>query len=335
MSRSFLVLFFKKELLVLLGLVLLARPARAVETLTLDTIEDPIYEAAIWALETGKVVDPTVDIKVQLMPIPRNQAATMAQAFNITSTGVMSVPQLAEGGINAKIFATAYRYKPEGHAIDVWVMKSSPYQSVMDLKGKTVASQTLENQGTTSLRMIMAMKYGMNADTVGGDLRWVEMPSPQLEPALQSGKIDAAVIGTMQAFTAEKKGLYRSVLQGPKELEALYGGPMPTVVFIGFEPDMDKRPAAYMTAARLLRESSEYMVAHDGEVFAAVAPKYRMDPADLAGWFARYSSMPFSMTQTDEKIFLEVWQAGQKLGLIAHAPASADAFVWSKAVVEK
>ncbi len=316
-----------------LATALMPGGAWAQEKLTLNTIEDPAYESAIWALMNGKVSDPSVSIAVTLSPIPRNAANTMAQAFNITSTGITFVPQLAEQGIKTKIFASAYKYNPNGHPLDIWVMKDSPYQTITDLKGKTIATQSLENQGTTSIRAIMSLKYGLNPATVGGDMRWVELPNPQLEPALQAGRIDAALIATVPAYNAVKRNAYRSVLQGSKELEALYGGAMPTTVFVGYEADMERRPAAYETAAKLLKASSEYMQAHQAEVFAAVAPKYKMSVEDMTEWFNTYATMPFSMSETDKKIYMKAWEASNKMGGLAKVPASVDEFIWSKAVV--
>jgi NitT/TauT family transport system substrate-binding protein len=307
--------------------------ARATEKVTITTITDPAYESAVWAIVNGKVSDPAVTVSVSTQPMARNPQSTMQQEFNLSSTGLQSVPALAEQGVHMKILATAYRYNPEGHADDIWVLKDSPYKTMADLKGKTLATQGMENQGTVSLRTVIAEKYGLNPQPIGGDFRWVELPPPQLEPALQTGKIDAAVLGTVPAYMAEKRGLYRSILHGSKELDTLYGGPMPTVVWAAYDDDLNRRPDVYRAVVRLLRESSEYLMAHEDEVFAAVAPRYKMDVADLKQWFNEYASMPGVISASDRKIYEKSWQAAAKLGMIQKAPANPDEFIWSEAQV--
>jgi NitT/TauT family transport system substrate-binding protein len=315
--------------------LLLAVPAQAAETVTIGTVADPAYDAQVWALANGRVSDPSVNISINLQPMARLPQSEMMQEFNISVAGILSVPALEEVGVHMKILATAYRYNPEGHADDIWVLKDSPYQSMRDLKGKTIATQGMENQGTTSLRTVIAEKYGLNPRPVGGDFKWVELPPPLLEPALQSHKVDAALIGTVPAYEAAKTGIYRSVLHGSKELADLYGGPMPTIVWIAYDADLKRRPQTYMTAVRLLRESADYLMAHEDEVFAAVAPKYRMEPDDLKGWFNAYASMPSVMTPSDRAIYEKAWAAGAKLGLIQKVPASPDQFIWSDVQLAK
>ena len=307
--------------------------ASAAEKVTITTITDPAYESAVWAIVNGKVGDPAVTITISTQPMARNPQSTMQQEFNVSSTGLQSVPALDEQGVHMKILATAYRYNPDGHADDIWVLKDSPYKTMMDLKGKTVATQGMENQGTVSLRTVIAEKYGINPQPIGGDFKWVELPPPQLEPALQTGRIDAAVLGTVPAYMAAKRGLYRSILHGSKELDALYGGPMPTVVWIAYENDLQRRPDIYRIVTRLLGESSEYLMAHEDEVFAAVAPRYKMSGADLKQWFNEYASMPGVISASDRSIYLKSWQAAAKLGMIQKAPASPDQFIWSEAHV--
>jgi NitT/TauT family transport system substrate-binding protein len=301
----------------------------AAETVKLGTTADPAYDAAVWALANGKVSDPSVTISVAALPMARNPQATMEEEFNVSVAGILSVPALAEQGVHMKILATAYRYNPEGHADDIWVMKDSPYKTMADLKGKTIATQGMENQGTTSLRTVIAEKYGLNPLPIGGDFKWVELPPPQLEPALQTGKIDASIIGTVPAFMAEKRATYRSILHGSKELADLYGGPMPSIVWVAYDDDLKKRPDTYVTVTRLLRQSAEYMMAHQDEVFASVAPRYKMNVADMKEWFNSYASMPSAMTATDRDIYEKAWQAGAKLGLLQKVPASPDEFIWS------
>lgn len=327
---------FRRAALVAFGIILptaLTAAASAKELLTMGAIADPAYEASVWAITNGKISNPDVDIKVDFMPIPASMQAAMTQQYNLIGNGILSIVQMAESGIPVKVFATEFRYNPDGHADDFWVMKDSPIKSLEDLKGKTVAVGSVEAQNIVSLRFIMSQKYHMNASAVGGDIKFVEMPASQFEAALQAGRVDAAVFANVAAYVASKSGKYRSVLQGSKELESMFGGPMPSVVLFGYAQDMQKRPAVYEAAATLLKQAADYALAHQDEVFSAVAPKYNMQKEDLQTWFTTYGQMPNALGPTDKPIFAKVWESGKALGILQKVP-KVDDLVWDKAKVQ-
>ena len=156
--------------------------ALAAETITYGSLPDPGYDAVVWAIENGKVSDPNVTIKVErVSSIPALMQAAMTQQFNLMPNGVLSLPQMRESGLPIKVLSTLLRYHPEGHSADVWVMPNSPYKTIQDLKGKTIAVVSGEAQNVISVRWVISEHFGMNADLVGGDFRWVEMPQAQFE----------------------------------------------------------------------------------------------------------------------------------------------------------
>ena len=318
-----------------LALALYAAPASAVETITYGSLPDPGYDAVAWAIENGKVSDPNVTIKVErVSSIPALMQAAMTQQFNLLPNGILSMPQMRESGLPIKIVSTLLRYHPEGHSDDLWVKADSPIKTLQDLKGKTIAVTSGEAQNVISIRWVIAERYGMNADIVGGDFRWVEMPQAQFESALKAGRVDAAAFSNVLSYTATKDGAYRSVLHGSKELEKMYGGPMPSLFIFGYEGDMNKRPDAYVAAAKMLKASADYVLKHPDEVFAAVAPKYKISKQDVQTWFTTYAQMPLALGPTDKKVMMEAWKSGAKMGMIKKVPASPDELVWSKAVME-
>jgi NitT/TauT family transport system substrate-binding protein len=93
---------------------------------------------------------------------------------------------IAGGAINA-------RGSNETHAIVVGV--KSPIKVAKDLEGKTVAVNTLNNI-VHLLAMAWIDKYGGNSSKV----KFVEIPFPQMEPALVAGKVDA--ISVQEPFAA-------------------------------------------------------------------------------------------------------------------------------------
>jgi NitT/TauT family transport system substrate-binding protein len=308
----------------------------AAEKIKVAAITDPGYHAALWAVLNKKVSDPSVDLTVDMMPIPAMIQASMTQQYDIIPNGVLAIPQMAEAGINPLIIGTMIRHiaGPGNHTTDIWVKADSPIKSIEDLKGKRIAVTSLEAQDVVSRRSVLSEKYGLNASAIGGDFTWVEIPSAQFEAALDAGRVDAVCFSNVLAYKIAQSGKYRSILQGSKDLIEMYGGPMPTVVEMGYKEKMEAKPEAYIAAAKLLRASAEYVLAHQDEVFSDVAPKYNMTAEDLKGWFTTYAGMPFAIGPTDEAVYVKAWQSGQKLGVLAKAPESAASFIWEHAIKE-
>jgi ABC-type nitrate/sulfonate/bicarbonate transport system substrate-binding protein len=311
-----------------------AAPSFAVEVFTIGSIADPGYDSALWAIQNGKVKDPSIEVKITALAIPSIMQAVMTQQYNVVPTGIISVPQLVEQGVPIRIVGTIIRYHPAGHSDDLWVKGDSPYKTPQDLKGKTIGVNSVEAQNVISIRALLGERYGMNPAAVGGDFRWVEIPSAQFDAALQSGRVDAVTFSNVAAYTSPKNNGYRSVLHGSKELLEMYGGPMTSVVNVAYQADLDKRPQAYIALFNLLKASAAYAMKNQDEVFNAVAPKYKMTPADLKTWFTTYAVMPYALGPTDKTVFKKSWESGIKLGILKKAPDDVNSVVWSKAVYE-
>jgi ABC-type nitrate/sulfonate/bicarbonate transport system substrate-binding protein len=312
-----------------------ALPAAAAELVTYGSLPDPGYDAVVWAIENGKVTGPNVTLKVErLSSIPALMQAAMTAQFNLIPNGVLAIPQMRESGISVKVVSTLLRYNPDGHSADIWVTKDSPYKTIRDLKGKTIAVVSGEAQNVISDRWVIGERFGMNSDIVGGDFKWVEMPHAQFEAALQSGRVDAAAFSNVASYTLTKDGAYRSVLHGSKELEKMYGGPMPSLFILGYETDLNKRPDAYKAAGNLLKASAQYVLKNPDEVFAAVAPKFKMTKDDVQTWFTTFAQMPLAIGPTDKQVMQKAWESGVKYGMLKKAPASADEVVWSGAIMQ-
>ena len=111
-------------------------------------------------------------------------------------TNVISLYQARVEGFDFKLIAggaTNVRGSNETHAI--LVGKDSPIKAAKDLTGKTVAVNTLNN-----IVHLMAMAW---VDKNGGNsskIKFVEIPFPQMAPALVAGKVDA--ISVQEPFAA-------------------------------------------------------------------------------------------------------------------------------------
>lgn len=124
-------------------------------------------------------------------------------------SNVISLYQAHAEGFDFKLVAggaTNVKTKNESHAIQV--AKSSTIKTAKDLEGKTVAVNTLNN-----IVHLMAMAW---VDKNGGSsskVKFVELPFPQMEAALNAGKVDAISIHEPFATAAIEKGNARLLAQ--------------------------------------------------------------------------------------------------------------------------
>jgi len=124
-------------------------------------------------------------------------------------SNVISLYQAHVEGFDFKLIAggaTNVKTKHESHAIQV--AKNSPIKTAKDLEGKTVAVNTLNN-----IVHLMAMAW---IDKNGGGsskVKFVELPFPQMEVALSTGKVDAISIHEPFATAAIEKGNTRLLAQ--------------------------------------------------------------------------------------------------------------------------
>ena len=125
-------------------------------------------------------------------------------------SNVISIYQAHVEGFDFKLIAggaTNVRGSNESHAIIVG--KDSPIKSAKDLEGKTVAVNTLNN-----IVHLMAMAW---VDKNGGSatkVKFVEIPFPQMEPAIVAGKVDAISVHEPFAAVAARRPETR-VLSNP------------------------------------------------------------------------------------------------------------------------
>mgnify|MGYP001474757935 CR=1 FL=1 len=314
---------------------LLATGALAAETVTVGMIADPGYHSAMWAIVNGKVSDPNVEVTVDFMPIPAAHQAALSQQYDIMPNGTNAIPALAEQGLPVKVLGTVIRYLDGDDVVQpgLWVLKDSPIQNLEDLKGKSIAVQSVSAGDVVSRRAIMQELYGYNVDAIGGDFNWVEIPGSQFEAALEAGRVDAAAFSNVKAYQINKSPEYRAVMRGGADLIKLYGAPLPAILL--YTTKSEEKPEAIAVAARLLHESAMYLKEHQDEIFADVAPQYNMEPADLQGWFNEFGEMPYALTEGDKEVMVKSWATAVKLGILSSAPESSDDFIAPQAVMQE
>ncbi|MEK7210118.1 MAG: ABC transporter substrate-binding protein [Candidatus Binatota bacterium] len=142
------------------------------------------------AQERGYFKDAGLDLNITAMVGGAAiQPALASGALNIGWSNVVSVYQGYLEGFDYRFIANgAINKRATNDVFGFQVAVDSPIKSAKDLSGKTIAANTLSN---------IIQAAGLHwIDNNGGDsskVKWVEVPFPQMEPALVQKHIDAFV----------------------------------------------------------------------------------------------------------------------------------------------
>jgi NitT/TauT family transport system substrate-binding protein len=179
-------------LLTLLVIGALALPGRSQGLTTVHVMTVPIDAGAevYYAKEMGFFTKAGLDVDIQ--PAANGGAAAAAVAGNAIDIGYSDMVSIASGfgrSVPFVVLAPAALHDAAMPNNQLVVAAGSPIRTAKDLNGKTIAGSGL---GTIS-------GYAPRAwiEANGGDLtsvKFVELPFPSMQPALDAGRIDAANI---------------------------------------------------------------------------------------------------------------------------------------------
>jgi NitT/TauT family transport system substrate-binding protein len=163
-------------------------PAMAQAKLKIGTMKIGDLSPFFIALDRGFFKGAGLDIHVTAMVGGAAIAPALASgALNIGWSNVVSIIQGRQAGFDYQFIANGAINKRNTHEVfGLQVAVDSPIKSAKDLEGKTCASNTLRN-----IIHVSGLHW---IDNNGGDsskVKWVEIPFPQMEPALISKNIDA------------------------------------------------------------------------------------------------------------------------------------------------
>lgn len=302
--------------------------AAAKDTIKFATQQDPVFIAAVYPIQTGKVKSDLVDIEFSFLGIAGLNQAPVTRQYDVIHTASISVPRAREQGIPMNIIAISNRYPRAGDGANIWVKDSSPYKTLADLKGRTIGTYGLNSGGFINVRQVLALKFGFNVDLEKGDFRFVELPAPALPAALDSGRIDAATLVHAQIFKAKQAGGFRSLVKVQQEAYELFGVQVPSLVLAAYTERLAAKPVAYRAFLKLLQDSMAYIRANSGEVFKAVGAQQKIDPAYFKMWFEEFGDIPYSLGPNDIVGLRKSWEASRKIGALDKVPEVKD-LVWS------
>jgi len=170
--------------------------------------------------------------------------------------------KLREQGVPVKIVYLGHR---DGST--VIVRKDLPAQSLRDLRGKTFAIPSKYSNQYLVIRKLMD-DQGVKPD----EIRFVELPPPDMPGALAARAIDAYFVGEPHAAKAELDGSGR-VLYHAKDIWPHFI----SCVLVVTEKLIHDRPEVVRDLVRGIAESGEWADGHRLEAAKVVAPYFRQD----------------------------------------------------------
>jgi NitT/TauT family transport system substrate-binding protein len=170
--------------------------------------------------------------------------------------------KLREQGVPVKILYLGHR---DGST--VMVQKNSTAKSLRDLRGKVFAIPSKYSNQNLVIHKLME-DQGVKPD----EIRFVELPPPDMPGALAAKAIDAYFIGEPHAARAELDGSGR-VLYHAKDIWPRFI----SCVLVATEKLIKERPAMVKDLVRGIAESGEWAETHRLEAAKVAAPYFRQD----------------------------------------------------------
>lgn len=298
----------------------LSGAAAAKDTVTFAHLADPSIEAAMWAINNGKVTSDLIKVEATALEIPALIQATVGRTFDVVMTAGMAIPRAVERGLPLRIIAAGLRSSEAGEGAAIWVPKDSDIKSVEDLKGKKLAVYSLGSSGITLIRIALSEFYGIDVSLQGGDIDFVEMPPTAMPAALGTGRVDAATLIHAQAFKATQDGDFVPLVQTSQAFMESAGLQMVSAVLAGYAEKLESNPANYREFLRMLQDSRAYALANPEEVFGAVGAEFNVDPAFFDTWFNTYSDFPATFIPQDREALVYLWDKAIKIGALESYP---------------
>jgi NitT/TauT family transport system substrate-binding protein len=170
--------------------------------------------------------------------------------------------KLREQGVPVKILYLGHR---DGST--VMVRKDLPIKDLRDLRGKTFAIPSKYSNQNLVIHKLME-DQGVKAS----EIKFVEMPPPDMPGALASKAIDAYFVGEPHAAKAELDGSGR-VLYHAKDIWPHFI----SCVLVATEKLINEKPDVVRDLVRGIAESGEWAETHRNEAAKIASPYFRQD----------------------------------------------------------
>jgi NitT/TauT family transport system substrate-binding protein len=307
--------------------------AIAKDKLTVATYLEPAHLSAFWPLMNGKIASDTLEVEIKNLAIGAAGQAMATKQFDVFEVGALNLEDAAAQGLDIKMVGTALRYKLAPAGFGIWVKADAPYNTIADLKGKTIGSYGFKTTVFAIQRMALSGRYHVDVALDGGDFKFVQLPAPNLPGALSTDRIDAATLSHLQSYQARTGKDFRILVDSGKDMKEVYGIPMVTSIFVAYPERLAEKPEAHRELLRMLKASSDYTLAHQDEVFTAVAGSTKVPKEFFVDWWANYGSFPTAISQGDIKAIETIYAKAKEFGMSTKPPDLKQA-IWDQALRE-
>ena len=247
-------------------------------TIKLGFIPITDFSGMYVAIEKGFFAEAGLELDMQ----PMQGGATIVPALiggslDVGISNILSVLIARDNGFDVQIVADSAYEGPGSPVHGVIAPANTPIETARDLEGKTVGINTFQN-----IEHLMMIRW---IEKAGGDpskVNFVEIPFPQMPPAVQNGQLAAAAVVEPFITVARNQGMK---VVGNEYLEVQ---PRSIVAPLVATRDwIEKNRDAAEAFSRAVHLGNEYAMApaNEAETRAAIAKWTRMDPA-LAGQIA-------------------------------------------------
>lgn len=249
--------------------------AQSVAAIKVATTPLDIGAEVLWAKDRGFFKKAGLDVDVTLMNNGSAIAAAVASgAVDIAQANIVSLATAHERGLPFVLIAPGGLYASTNPTTALVVPQNSPLRGPGDLAGKTVAISGIKNITQVAVQSWLAQS-GVDVATV----HFLELPFPQMGPALTAGRVDAAVIAEPDlSDTLAKNGRVLAPVYDAIGKNFLVGAWFSTGDWARAHPDLVKRFAA------AIAETAAWANAHHAES-ARILEKYTKIP--VAGGMRR------------------------------------------------
>ncbi len=236
-------------------------------------------------------------------------------SLDVGWSNIVSILLARERGFDFVFFAPgAFEVDPHNRVHQLLVPADSPVRSPRDLVGKTMAVNTLAN-----IPYLAALAWLDRQGVAPAQVRFVEIPYPDMPAALSGKRVDAAVVIEPFAGVALAQGA--AWVLDPRPF-AVFGRRVLVASWFAKRSWLDRNRQTAAAFNRAIRKANEFILRHPGEARALI-PRYTRTPADLA----ERMPIPGFFSRVFDSDVQPVVEAAAKYGLLRRPLAPGDILV--------
>jgi len=214
------------------------------------------------------------DAGLEVTFTPGATGAIVAQAIvggaaDIGKASITSIIAAYARGLPFAVVAPGLAYRKQDPTAGILVKADSPLRTVLDLQGKVCTCSAIGDIAYLGLRALI--------DKAGGDsstVKWIEMPFPAVPAAIETGRVDAGLMGEpamMQEVNAGRLRYFVDELTG-------YSHPILEVVYFATREWASKNRDTVTAFRKAILQASAYANTHIAETVPLLLPLTKMDP---------------------------------------------------------